>query len=230
MHQIHPVIDRVLPWIDAPRAIEELVSGTSSRESSEMRTNEPFETDEPVALDAIDRKILSHLQNDARLTNLELAELVGISPNPSWRRVKRLESPGIIQHYVAILNQGQIGLTVTVFIRVSLSSQRNASLSYFEESVAQWPEVMECYLMSGASDYQIRVVVESIAAYERFLREKLMCRSRSRCSAFNYSLTRDFSKHWSFELTECDKQLTKLAPSLVNSQYGVKAPLIQSFS
>jgi len=127
----------------------------------------------PLTLDAIDQRILHHLQNEGRLTNLELAERVGLSPSPCLRRVKRLEDERIIERYVALVDQSSLGLEVTVFIRVSLSVQEDASLSRFEAAVAEWPEVMECYLMSGEADYQMRVIVRSLADYESFLRSRL---------------------------------------------------------
>jgi Lrp/AsnC family leucine-responsive transcriptional regulator len=124
-------------------------------------------------LDAIDRRILHELQNDGRLTNLELAERIGLSPSPCLRRMKRLEEEGVLSRYVALVDPGLVGLEVTVFTRVSLSSQGDAQLARFEKAAASWPEVMECYLMSGDADYQLRVVVPSLAAYEIFLRQRL---------------------------------------------------------
>jgi Lrp/AsnC family leucine-responsive transcriptional regulator len=127
----------------------------------------------PLQLDAIDRRILHHLQNEGRLTNLELAERVGLSSSPCLRRVKRLEDERIIERYVALVDQASLGLEVTVFIRVSLTVQEDASLTRFEAAIADWPEVMECYLMSGEADYQMRVIVRSLADYENFLRTRL---------------------------------------------------------
>jgi len=124
-------------------------------------------------LDAIDRRILHELQNDGRLTNLQLAERIGLSPSPCLRRMKRLEEDGVLSRYVALVDPALVGLEVTVFTRVSLSSQGDAQLTRFEKAAASWPEVMECYLMSGDADYQLRVVVPSLAAYEIFLRQRL---------------------------------------------------------
>jgi Lrp/AsnC family leucine-responsive transcriptional regulator len=124
-------------------------------------------------LDAIDRRILKVLQNDGRLTNLELAERVGLSPSPCLRRVRRLDADGVISRYVALVDPHAVGLQVNVFVRVSLERQQATDLDRFEQALAQWPEVMECYLMSGESDYQLRVIVPSLAAYELFLRHRL---------------------------------------------------------
>ena len=126
-----------------------------------------------LKIDAMDRRILHELQNDGRLTNLELADRIGLSPSPCLRRMKRLEEQGVLSRYVALVDPAIVGLGVTVFTRVSLSSQGDAQLTRFEKAVTSWPEVMECYLMSGEADYQLRVVVPSLAAYETFLRQRL---------------------------------------------------------
>lgn len=128
----------------------------------------------PIAkLDRMDYRILLHLQDDARLTNLELAGKVGLSPSPCLRRVKALEDAGIIRRYVAILDAVAVGLPISAFINVSLRSQEREALEQFQEQIAGCPEVMECYLMTGNSDYLLRVVVPDLDAYERFLGDKL---------------------------------------------------------
>ena len=124
-------------------------------------------------LDAIDRKILVELQRDGRLTNQELADRVGLSPSPCLRRMKRLESQGAIERYVALVDAARVGLEITAFARVSLDRQEASQLDQFERAVARWPEVLECYLMTGDVDYQLRVVARSLAEYENFLRDKL---------------------------------------------------------
>ena len=124
-------------------------------------------------LDAIDRKILSVLQRDGRRTNQELADAVGLSPSPCLRRVKILERMGVLKGYVALVDPDAIGLDITAFIRVALARQEAAQLDEFEQMVARWPEVLECYLMTGEADYQLRVVARSLADYEAFLRDKL---------------------------------------------------------
>ncbi len=124
-------------------------------------------------LDDIDRKILEVLQRDGRLTNHELAQTVGLSPSPCLRRVRHLESLGVLKGYVALVDATAVGLDITVFIRVALERQEAEALDRFERTVALWPEVMECYLMTGDTDYQLRVVAGSLADYETFLRDKL---------------------------------------------------------
>jgi Lrp/AsnC family transcriptional regulator, leucine-responsive regulatory protein len=126
-----------------------------------------------LALDEIDCRILTALQENARITNVELAELVGISPSPCWRRVRELEQKGVIASYVTLIDPGSIGLPVSVFVQVSLERQVETALEEFEGAVADWPEVMECYLMTGDADYLLRVVVADLAAYHRFLVDHL---------------------------------------------------------
>ncbi len=125
------------------------------------------------SIDRTDYRILHQLQNNGRLTNLELAERVGLSPSPCLRRVRVLEESGIIRRYVAIVDAKAVGLPISAFINVSLRSQELDSLEAFQQRVASFPEIMECYLMTGRSDYLLRVVVPSLEAYERFLVDKL---------------------------------------------------------
>lgn len=125
------------------------------------------------ALDAIDRKILRLLQGNGRLTNLELADQVGLSPSPCLRRMKRLEEDGYIKRFVAVVDQDKVGLAVSVFVQIKVESQELNALGRFETTIRRWPEVLECYLMTGPRDYLLRVVVEDVAAYERFIKEKL---------------------------------------------------------
>jgi Lrp/AsnC family transcriptional regulator, leucine-responsive regulatory protein len=124
-------------------------------------------------LDDIDKKIIDYLQNDGRITNHQLSQLVGLSPSPCLRRVRQLEEAGVISGYVALVPPQTIGLGVTAFVRVRLNGQGDKHLHEFETVVATFPEVMECYLMTGDSDYQLRVVVGSLADFEDFLRQKL---------------------------------------------------------
>lgn len=126
-----------------------------------------------LRLDAIDRKILAALQRDGRLTNAELAQQVGLSPSPCLRRVRILERRGVLRGYVALVDPNAIGLDITAYVRVSLEKQDAGQLDSFEQQVARWPEVLECYLMTGEADYQLRVVARSLADYEAFLRERL---------------------------------------------------------
>lgn len=125
------------------------------------------------ALDAIDRRILTQLQDNARLTNVELAEAVGLSPSPCLRRVRELEQSGVIRRYVALLDPATVGLPVSVFVNVTLERQVEIALERFEAAILKRPEVMECYLMTGDADYLLRVVTADLSAYERFLVEHL---------------------------------------------------------
>tara|TARA_Y100000766_G_scaffold282843_1_gene297033 strand:+ start:1221 stop:1706 length:486 start_codon:yes stop_codon:yes gene_type:complete len=124
-------------------------------------------------LGAIDRRILAALQENARVTNVELAEASGLSASPCWRRVRELERTGVISRYVTLVDPSSVGLPVSVFIQVSLEKQIETALEDFERVVLERPEVMECYLMTGNADYLLRVVVADLEAYERFLMDHL---------------------------------------------------------
>lgn len=124
-------------------------------------------------LDRFDLAILDQLQEDGRMTNQELADAIGLSPSPCLRRTRRLEERGVIDGYVALVDPARMGLGVTAFLRIRLSSQDDASLARFEEAITGFPEVMECYLMTGEADYQLRVLVPALGAYEDFLRHRL---------------------------------------------------------
>jgi len=131
------------------------------------------QTSLPITLDEIDRKIIRTLQSDGRLTNLDLAAQVGLSPTPCLRRVRKLEEAGVIAGYVALVDQTRVNLPVNVFVSVSMDKQHEETLEAFEREVRTWPEVMECYLMTGDSDYLLRIVARDLQAYNRFLMEKL---------------------------------------------------------
>jgi Lrp/AsnC family leucine-responsive transcriptional regulator len=122
-----------------------------------------------IDLDTTDWKILARLQEDARLTNVELARRVNLSPSPCLARVRRLEQGGLIARYVTLVDPLAVGLTVSVFIQVRLERQVEKALETFERAMAERPEVMECYLMTGDSDYLLRVVVADVQALERFI-------------------------------------------------------------
>ncbi|HYW56748.1 MAG TPA: Lrp/AsnC family transcriptional regulator [Polaromonas sp.] len=126
-----------------------------------------------MKLDVIDLRILDELQKDGSLSNVELAKRVHLSPSPCLARVKALEAAGVIDRYVAIINAAALGLGLTVFISISLRSQSKESLSEFERRVVEHDEVMECYLMTGDSDYLIRVAVADMGALEKFILEQL---------------------------------------------------------
>jgi len=127
------------------------------------------------ALDEIDLRILHHMQEDARLSNVELADRVGLSPSPCLRRVRRLEEEGVISGYMTFVDQTKVGLPVSVFVSVALKEQSEMALEEFERAIDALPEVMECYLMTGTSDYLLRVVTKDLSDYERFLKHNLTC-------------------------------------------------------
>lgn len=128
---------------------------------------------ENSVLDSTDKKILQMVQSNGRITNQELSEKIGLSPSPCLRRLKHLESSGTISSYVALVDPQAVGLAVTAFVRVRLDQQDDRHLATFESAVDDFPEVMECYLMTGDADYQLRVLVESLNAFEDFLRQRL---------------------------------------------------------
>ncbi|MBM3368233.1 MAG: Lrp/AsnC family transcriptional regulator [Betaproteobacteria bacterium] len=127
----------------------------------------------PQGLDAIDLKILTALQADARIANVELARKVNLSPSPCLARVRALEEGGLVARYVTLLDAKKLGLTVSVLVQVTLERQVEKALDAFERAVRERPEVMECYLMTGDADYLLRVVVPDVPAFERFILEFL---------------------------------------------------------
>jgi Lrp/AsnC family leucine-responsive transcriptional regulator len=127
----------------------------------------------PKKLDALDRKILDVLQADGRISLAALASKVGLSASPCLRRVRNLERSGIIVRYVAVLDQRAVGLPVSVFVSIKLEKQQEKVLDRFAKTIARWPEVVECYLMTGSRDYWLRVVVPDLESYERFVKQKL---------------------------------------------------------
>ena len=126
-----------------------------------------------MKLDTLDLRILAELQADGSLSNVELARRVHLSPSPCLARVKALEATGVISRYVALASAAALGLGLNVFINISLRTQSKEALADFERRIAEHDEVMECYLMSGDSDYLIRVALADIGALERFILEQL---------------------------------------------------------
>ena len=124
-------------------------------------------------LDDIDRRILRALSRDARISNQKLAESIHLSSTPCWNRVRALENAGVISEYVTILNQTALGLPDTVIIEVTLDRHDDEIFKRFGDSLAELPEVMEAYLVTGDYDYLIKVAVAGTAGYERFLRDML---------------------------------------------------------
>ena len=126
-----------------------------------------------MKLDTTDLRILAELQANGALSNVELARRVHLSPSPCLARVKALEHNGVIDRYVALANAAALGLGLNVFISISLKEQSKAALAEFEQRIAEHDEVMECYLMTGDSDYLIRVAVADMAALDKFILEQL---------------------------------------------------------
>ncbi len=127
-----------------------------------------------MKLDHIDFKILTHLQENARITNADLADKVGLSPTPCLRRLRRLEADGVIKGYHTEVNREALGVNVTVIILVKLEREDDKALRDFEKEIKKRDEVMECYLVTGKFDYFLRVVIPTLAAYEAFLSETIL--------------------------------------------------------
>ena len=125
-------------------------------------------------LDRIDRRILVELQDCADMSMQELGDRVGLSHTPCWRRVKRLEEGGLIRRRVALLDPAGLDLTVNVFVNVNLKRHQENALSRFEEAVQSVPEIVECYTVSGDTDFLLRVIVADVSAYERLLKRTLV--------------------------------------------------------
>ena len=128
----------------------------------------------PEALDATDAKILDLIQRDAGLSVAEVAERVGLSPSPCWRRIKRLEDAGIILRRVAILDREKLGVGFEVYCTVKLSAPNRQNLEAFEAAIARWPEVVQCATVTGSSDYVLRIITRDMRAFDEFLREQLL--------------------------------------------------------
>jgi Lrp/AsnC family leucine-responsive transcriptional regulator len=131
----------------------------------------------PEDLDQTDRLILMHLQQDGRISNQELAQRVDLSPSPCLRRVKRLEEQGYIRRYVALADPDRLGLGLLAYISVRLDKSHQAepsAIARFARDVQAWPEVTQCYAMSGDMDYLLRVQVSDLSAFSRFAMDTLM--------------------------------------------------------
>jgi Lrp/AsnC family transcriptional regulator, leucine-responsive regulatory protein len=140
------------------------------------------------ALDLVDRKILSALHRNARLTINELAETAGLSASPCWTRVKQLEASGAIERYAAILNQAAIGLRDIVFVEITLEKHDEMVLERFGAALARIPQVLEAHLVTGDYDYLVKVAIADTTDYERFLREQLYRIEGIRHSRSTFSL------------------------------------------
>ena len=138
-----------------------------------METPPLHDLTDVAGLDALDRSILRHLQADGRLSNVELAKRVRLSPSPCLRRVKSLEDRGYISGYTALLDRARLRRGLHVVVMVSLTSQRQDTLTAFEQAVAGLDDVLECYLIAGEADYLLSVAVEDLDAYQRFFTQRL---------------------------------------------------------
>ena len=125
-------------------------------------------------LDAIDCRIIAALQADGRLSNVELAERVGLSPSPCLRRVKRLEQDGTIEAYRAMLGRARLGLGLTVFVGVKIEAHADPRAEAFQDAIVALPEIVACHMVSGEADYLLEVVVPDLEHYQRFLLDKLL--------------------------------------------------------
>lgn len=126
-----------------------------------------------INLDEIDRKLLAELQSEGRITNVELAQRVGLTAPPCLRRVRSLEEDGIIRGYHADLDASKLGFTITVFALVSLKSQAEESLRQFEEHMGSLPEVRECHMLNGEIDFILKIVSRDLQSFQEFLTSKL---------------------------------------------------------
>ncbi len=124
-------------------------------------------------MDAIDKKIIRELQRDGRLSNQDLAALVGLSPSPCLRRVKRLETAGVLAGYTALVYPEKLGLPINVFVNIRMEKPDPKLIKSFERAVQNIDEVIECYLMTGSRDYLLHVVSEDLKSYEYLVRERL---------------------------------------------------------
>lgn len=127
-----------------------------------------------TTLDRTDRRILEQLQADGRLSNQELAERVLLSPSPCLRRLRALERSGVIQGYAAVLDPVRVGLELLAYVSVKLEKRGKMPVDQFTRAVQAWPEVISCFSMTGEMDYLMRVQVENLAHYSRFIMEKLL--------------------------------------------------------
>ena len=127
----------------------------------------------PVELDATDRRILKIMQDDGSLTNAEIAERAGLSPSPCWRRVQRLRDLGVIAKQVVLLDRSKVGLNAQIFAQVRLNAKGRENIEEFSAAIQKFPEVLDCYVTLGSTDFILRIVAQDINAYERFFFDQL---------------------------------------------------------
>ena len=121
-----------------------------------------------------DIRILQLLQQDASLSTAEIAEKVGLSQSPCWRRISRMEQAGLIKRKVAVLDHSKLGMEVVVFVNINLTAHGRQNLAAFEKEIRLFPEVLECYTVTGQMDYLLKIVTRDIQHYESFIRNQLM--------------------------------------------------------
>lgn len=126
-----------------------------------------------TSLDEFERRILRELQRDANQTTAQIAEKVGLSPSPCWRRIDRLEREGVIRRRVAVIDRRAVGLNAHIFAQVKLNAHGRANLDEFSTAIRGFPEVLDAYVLMGTTDFMLRIVARDIDAYERFFFEKL---------------------------------------------------------
>ena len=143
-----------------------------------------------IDLSPLDLKLLKLLQRDASLTTAELADEVGLSQSPCWRRICRFEQTGVIRKRVALLDNEKLGMEVVVFTAINLSSHHGKTLEDFEKQVSKFPEVVECYTMTGSMDYMLKIVTRDIHHYEIFARKHLAQIPNIREMHSNVAITR----------------------------------------
>ena len=127
----------------------------------------------PIDLDLFDRKILAVLQTNAAQSTADIADLVGLSQSPCWRRIQRLREEGVIKSQVALVDRRKVGLNAQVFAQVKLNAHGRANLEAFSDAISGFPEVLDCYVTMGTTDFLLRIVAADIDAYERFFFDKL---------------------------------------------------------
>jgi len=130
--------------------------------------------------DEFDRRILRALQEDARISNAELAERIGLSPSPCLRRVRRLEEAGVIKGYTALVEPAAFGWTMVAIATIRLSRQNEDEIVMFEEAIRDWEEVLECHLVTGSRDYILKIATRDLVSYESFIKQKI---ARLKCVA-----------------------------------------------
>ena len=128
----------------------------------------------PLKLDPIDKKILEKLQANAKITNSQLAQEIGLSPAPTLERVRKLENMGLIQSYHARIDMAKLGLGVSIFVQISLSSHKKNQIKSFVDKINKIPEVVECHHITGAGDFLLKVITKDIASYQELILEKLV--------------------------------------------------------